>query len=152
MGSWAFRPAGGAQAPIAEAAPKPKRLPLEERFPFVNEKHRHKDFMHAVIGNMRPLIHDAHGVRFQSREAIAYKDGTAKLWSFEQEDPIAEEKTIRRVAAGRSGDGAVEPGTLLSARRRCTTGLGFCAACSRACSQSCSCRIRYGSTSFRLAR
>ncbi len=91
-GSWAFRPTSGAQAPKAQAAPKPKRSPREERFPFMNEKDRHKDFIYAEIGNMRPLIHDAHGVRFQSREAIAYKDGTAKLWSFEKKDPIAELK------------------------------------------------------------
>ena len=38
---------------------------------------------------MRPLIEDGKGVRFQSREAIRYKDGTAKLWSLEQKDPVA---------------------------------------------------------------
>ena len=43
----------------------------------------------------------------------------------------------------RPAHGAVEPETSLSARRRCTTGLGFCAEPSRNCSQSCSCRVSY---------
>jgi WD40 repeat protein len=38
---------------------------------------------------MRPLIQTPQGVGFQSREAILYKDGTAKLWSTSQKDPVA---------------------------------------------------------------
>jgi WD40 repeat protein len=38
---------------------------------------------------MRRLIKDESGVRFQTRLAILYKDGTAKLWRLDQKDPIA---------------------------------------------------------------
>ena len=55
----------------------------------MNDKERMKDWLQATIGNMRPLIEDEKGVRFQSREAIRYKDGTAKLWSQEKKDPVA---------------------------------------------------------------
>jgi WD40 repeat protein len=55
----------------------------------MNDKERMKDWLEATIGNMRPLIEDERGVRFQSREAIRYKDGTAKLWSQEKKDPVA---------------------------------------------------------------
>jgi WD40 repeat protein len=55
----------------------------------MNDKDRMKDFIYAEMGNMRPLIHDELGVRFQIRKAIAYKDGTAKLWSMQQKDPVA---------------------------------------------------------------
>jgi WD40 repeat protein len=48
-----------------------------------------RDYLYAEIGNMRPLIQTARGVAFQSREAIRYKDGTAKLWSAAQKDPVA---------------------------------------------------------------
>jgi hypothetical protein len=41
------------------------------------------------MGNMHPLIKDEWGVRFQAREAILYKDGTARLWSLQQKDPVA---------------------------------------------------------------
>ncbi|MFI5458120.1 MAG: sigma-70 family RNA polymerase sigma factor [Isosphaerales bacterium] len=89
---WSLRPGVGAQVPpvAVQVAPesKPVRAPLDE-FPFMNDKERHKDFLYAEIGNMRPLIKNARGVRFQSREAIRYKDGTAKLWSLERKDPIA---------------------------------------------------------------
>jgi hypothetical protein len=75
-----------AQAPTAKAVDKPKPA---DAFPFMNDKDRVKDFLYMEIGNMRPLIKDDRGVRFQSREAVLYKDGTAKLWSFEQKDPVA---------------------------------------------------------------
>ncbi len=55
----------------------------------MNDKERYKDSLSAEIGNMRPLIKNGSRVRFQSREAIRYKDGTAKLWSLEQKDPTA---------------------------------------------------------------
>jgi WD40 repeat protein len=55
----------------------------------MNDPARHKDYRYAEIGNMRPLITDERGVRFQSREAILYKDGTAKLWSGDRTDSVA---------------------------------------------------------------
>lgn len=44
---------------------------------------RHKDFRMATVGNFRPLINDDKGVRFQSREAVLYQDGTVKLYTFD---------------------------------------------------------------------
>jgi WD40 repeat protein len=74
----------------AQAPPKPDRVAeFTADFPFMNDKERMKNYLEATIGNMRPLIEDERGVRFQSREAIRYKDGTAKLWSAEQKDPVA---------------------------------------------------------------
>jgi WD40 repeat protein len=85
-GAWAFRPAAKAQTP--QPKPGAAQKPVDP-FAFMNDKERHKDFRYAEIGNMRPLITDERGVRFQSREAILYKDGTAKLWSWGQKDPVA---------------------------------------------------------------
>ena len=62
---------------------------LKDEYPFFGDKDREKDFIYAEMGNMRPVIEDAKGVRFQSREAILCKDGTAKLFSLQQKDPIA---------------------------------------------------------------
>jgi RNA polymerase sigma factor (sigma-70 family) len=84
--AWAHRQTVRAQAPPAKAQEQSK---LDDLFPFMNDKERMKDFVYAAIGNMRPLINDEHGVRFQSREGIVYKDGTAKLWSAEKKDPVA---------------------------------------------------------------
>ena len=76
--------------PRSRATPKPEQeAGLTADFPFMNDKERMKDWLEATIGNMRPLIKDERGVRFQSREAIRYKDGTAKLWSQEKKDPVA---------------------------------------------------------------
>jgi RNA polymerase sigma factor (sigma-70 family) len=86
LAAWAIRPIALAQDPPPKAG---KQTNPDEPFPFMNDKVRMKDFVYAEIGNMRPLIKDARGVRFQSREAIVYKDGTAKLWSTEQKDPVA---------------------------------------------------------------
>jgi hypothetical protein len=83
---WAPRPTVGGQAQAAKPAAKKE---LTDLYPFMNDKSRTKDFLYAEIGNMRPLIEDEYGVRFQSREAILYKNGTAKLWSAEQKDPVA---------------------------------------------------------------
>jgi hypothetical protein len=44
---------------------------------------RHKGFRRATVGNFRPLIEVDKGVRFQSREAILYEDGTVKLYRFD---------------------------------------------------------------------
>ena len=50
-------------------------------FRFMNDPDRKKDWLYAEIGNMRPLIQAVRGSAYQCREAIRYKDGTAKLWS-----------------------------------------------------------------------
>jgi RNA polymerase sigma factor (sigma-70 family) len=79
-------------APDAVVQVAPKRDPvrgLTDEFPFMNDKDRTKDFLYAEIGNMRPLVENEHGVRFRSRQAILYKDGTAKLWRPEQKEPVA---------------------------------------------------------------
>jgi hypothetical protein len=92
MANWILQPGVAAQVPPAQAQAPPKRDQgggLTDEFPFMNDKERMKDWLEATIGNMRPLIEFERGVRFQSREAIRYKDGTAKLWSAEQKDPIA---------------------------------------------------------------
>jgi WD40 repeat protein len=44
---------------------------------------RHKDFIYATFGNMRPLIESPKGVRFQSREVILSKDGTVRVYNFD---------------------------------------------------------------------
>jgi WD40 repeat protein len=88
----ALQPGGRAQIVPAQgqAAVKddPERV-LKEAFPFFNDKDRLKDALYVEIGNMRPLIKDKLGIRFQSREAVLSKDGTAVLWSPEKKDPIA---------------------------------------------------------------
>jgi RNA polymerase sigma factor (sigma-70 family) len=96
--AWTLRPGVGAQVPPATAQVAPKANPVPEdgvlggdldEFPFMNDKERMKDYLYAEIGNMRPLVKTTRGVAFQSREAIRYKDGTAKLWSTQQKDPVA---------------------------------------------------------------
>ena len=103
LANWSLQPRAGAQVPPAKvhAPPKPEEAgDFTADSPFMNDKDRMKDWLQATIGNMRPLITDKRGVRFQSREAILYKDGTAKLWSAEQKDPVA--PTLRKKA--RSGN------------------------------------------------
>ncbi|HEV3164179.1 MAG TPA: sigma-70 family RNA polymerase sigma factor, partial [Isosphaeraceae bacterium] len=86
---WTFRSSAEPQAvpapneAKAEAAAKAK----DDVDPF-GVAERHKDFLLGTVGNMRPLIKDEKGVRFQSREAILYKDGTVKLWSYESKEPV----------------------------------------------------------------
>lgn len=88
VAAWTFRSSVGASPSLVAAQDKPPAKAAEE-FPFLNDKERVKDALYVEIGNMRPLIQDAKGVRFQSRQAVLYKDGTAKLWSLEQKDPVA---------------------------------------------------------------
>jgi RNA polymerase sigma factor (sigma-70 family) len=78
-------PTAKAQAPQAKAGASQKPV---DPFRFMNDKERYKDSRYVEIGNMRPLITDERGVRFQSRLGVLYKDGTAKLWSFDQKDPV----------------------------------------------------------------
>jgi RNA polymerase sigma factor (sigma-70 family) len=89
-GAWAFRPAAKAHAP--QTKPGAAQKPVDP-FPFMNDPARVKFFRYAEIGNMRPLIRDERGVRFQSREAILYEDGTAELWRPDLKDPVA--RTLR---------------------------------------------------------
>jgi hypothetical protein len=78
-------------APIAQDQPPAKadRPRPDDLLPFMNDPERKKDFRYAEIGNLRPLVQTPLGVAFQSREAILYQDGTAKLWSAEKKDPVA---------------------------------------------------------------
>jgi RNA polymerase sigma factor (sigma-70 family) len=85
-GAWALRPSAKAQA--AQTKPSADQKPVDP-FRFMNDKERYKDASYVEIGNMRPLIKFERGFRSQSREAVLYKDGTAKLWSHEQKDPVA---------------------------------------------------------------
>jgi RNA polymerase sigma factor (sigma-70 family) len=101
MANWALQPGVGAQVPPAKAQASPAKAqapptPKSDRaselmdlYPFMNDKERLKDCIYAELGNMRPLIEDARGARFQIRLATAYKDGTAKLWSWEKKGPVA---------------------------------------------------------------
>jgi RNA polymerase sigma factor (sigma-70 family) len=84
-GAWAFRPSAKAQA--AQTKPSEDQKPVDP-FRFMNDKERYKDASYVEIGNMRPLVKYERGVRFQFREAVLYKDGTAKLWSQDQKDPV----------------------------------------------------------------
>src|SRR5262249_6601507 len=52
-------------------------------------KEAHKDFLWGSVGNMRPLLRDERGVRFQSRFAMLYKDGTVKIYNPDAKDPVA---------------------------------------------------------------
>jgi hypothetical protein len=88
----ALRPSVGAQVPPApgQVAPKGASVPEPlDDFRFMNDPARKKDFLYAELGGMLPLIETVRGPAFQSREAIRYKDGTAKLWSGAQKDPVA---------------------------------------------------------------
>ena len=90
--NWILQPGHAAQAPPAKVqapAARDRERKLKDDYPFFGDKDREKDFIYAEMGNMRPVIEDAKGVRFQCREAILYKDGTAKLFSLQQKDPIA---------------------------------------------------------------
>ena len=89
--TWTFQ--AGAEAQVASQKAPDKAKPNQARsalddYPFMNDKERAKDALYAEIGNMRPLIVDDKGVRFQSREAVVYKDGTAKLWNPQQKEPV----------------------------------------------------------------
>ena len=131
--AWTLRPGVGAQVPPAPGQVAPKANPVPEggvlggdldEFPFMNDKERMKDYLSAEIGNMRPLIKTTRGVAFQSREAIRYKDGTAKLCERTTERPrrsdLAPQGTdpgthvLRRIespghALGRVGQGLGRP-------------------------------------------
>lgn len=92
--SWTYRAIAHAQAPPSK--PETERVKqktvVEKTLPVqIREEQeiaeRHKDSRLATIGNMRPLIEDQKGIRFQSRLAVLYKDGKVKLWPFEGKEP-----------------------------------------------------------------
>ncbi len=90
--AWALRPGVGAQVPPVpgQVAPKGTSVPEPlDDFRFMNDPDRKKDWLYAELGAMRPLIQRGRAEAFQSREAIRYKDGTAKLWSGAQKEPVA---------------------------------------------------------------
>jgi hypothetical protein len=76
------------QDPIKEkvqAVAPPER---QERLFLFDEREAHKDSLMSVFGNMRPLLRDAKGVRFQSRLAVLTKQGTVRLWSPDSKNPV----------------------------------------------------------------
>jgi RNA polymerase sigma factor (sigma-70 family) len=70
-----------------EAKADPAKKPPDE-LELLGDKTRYENFLHASVGNMRPLIQDKRGARFQSRLLVTYNDGSAKLWSMEKKEPI----------------------------------------------------------------
>jgi WD40 repeat protein len=79
-------PAG--RDPIKEkvqAVAPPER---QERLFLFDEREAHKDSLMSVFGSMRPLLHDAKGVRFQSRLAVLTKQGIVTLWSPDSKNPV----------------------------------------------------------------
>jgi RNA polymerase sigma factor (sigma-70 family) len=73
--------------PAVAVPAKPAPAPQASLFLF-DEREAHKNSLLATWGNMRPLVRDANGVRFQSRLAVLYKDGTAKLFRPDAKDPV----------------------------------------------------------------
>jgi WD40 repeat protein len=61
----------------------------QDLFGLMNDPDRLKDAVYVEIGNLRPLIEDEKGARFQNRQAVLYNDGTAKLWGLQQKASIA---------------------------------------------------------------
>jgi WD40 repeat protein len=80
-------------APTQDEAKRPpsdeKAGAIEKVYPFFNDKERMQDFLFAEIGKLRPLVEDENGVRYQARQAVLYKDGTAKLWDPAKKDAVA---------------------------------------------------------------
>lgn len=78
--------------PAPQSAPdkvgEKQRLSVAADYPFLHDKERVKDALYVELGNMRPLVIDDKGARFQTREAVVYKDGTAKLWDPQKKDPV----------------------------------------------------------------
>jgi RNA polymerase sigma factor (sigma-70 family) len=72
--------------PKPAAAPAPNRRDSPFLFDFEEAQ---RDSLLGTVGNMRPLLHDERGVRFQTRVAILHKDGFVKLYSADAKDPVA---------------------------------------------------------------
>jgi len=112
VASWAGQSAARPQAPVVSSPifTKTQDQPAKKqaagvdarpdpRLELLGDPARYKDYLMGTVGNMRPLTEDNW---FQSRLAVLYKDGTAKLWSLEAKDPIVpplrHEGPIREVA------------------------------------------------------
>jgi RNA polymerase sigma factor (sigma-70 family) len=94
IAGWTYHAIAQPQAPPPNTEPSALRKHLVAAVPSRADEpdpqaDRRKDFRLAIVGNMRPLIKDEKGVRFQSREAILYKDGTVKLWLMDTKDSVA---------------------------------------------------------------
>ncbi len=96
---WIHQISAASQTPQgkATAGDQPKTKPAETTKPQAaitpsfdpaNDPKRYQDSLIATLGNMRPLIKTAKRVRFQSREAILYKDGAVKLWLLDSREPV----------------------------------------------------------------
>ena len=101
LAGWSYRgtPAQEPATPPATGAP-PRR---SEPKPTLNDPDRYRNYAQAWLGNMAPLVTiNQGGVAFSSREAILYKDGTAKLYSLSEKAPVApplrHEQPIRAIA------------------------------------------------------
>jgi hypothetical protein len=102
---WTFQAIAGLQPPPAQRDEKPKAnaafSPNAAGDP-PPEKKPADDSGLGTIGNMRPLIEDAKGVRFQSREAALKKDGTVTVKNLETQQPVGpplrHRRPIREVA------------------------------------------------------
>jgi RNA polymerase sigma factor (sigma-70 family) len=82
----AEKPKQGETAKTAVAtAPKPDRRGKVVLF---DEKEAFKDSLMGTVGNMRPLLNDERGSRFQCRFAELYKDGSVKIYNPDAKDPV----------------------------------------------------------------
>jgi hypothetical protein len=71
--------------PVEAKRPPAGSKPVSEP---ADDSRRHENALLALVGNMRPLIKTERGVSIQSREAVLYKDGTVKLWLFDDREPV----------------------------------------------------------------
>ena len=72
-----------AQKVQAVGAPDRKERPFLFDF-----REARNDHHMSIVGNMRPLLHDENGVRFQTRVAVLTKQGTVTLWNPDAKDPV----------------------------------------------------------------
>jgi hypothetical protein len=78
-----------AQPPVPERGQSPRRVPSKAvAEDFGNEPDRRKDFLLAEIGNLPPVVQSGRGPALNGREIVLYRDGSAKLWSFQAHDPV----------------------------------------------------------------
>jgi hypothetical protein len=93
-----YRPAAGSQPPgpqtFEKSEDKPTKKALENDGAalrgddFGNAPARYKDYLIASIGNSLPFRREVSQVSSVNRMFILYRDGTAKLWSFDSREPV----------------------------------------------------------------
>jgi len=93
-----YRAAAGPQPPGPQTGQKAevklKKSPVEATGAglrgddFGNDPARYKDYLIATIGNSLWDRNQRSGVAPVNRMAVLYRDGTAKLWSFDSRDPV----------------------------------------------------------------